>query len=108
MIFTWQCPIMFLSYSVLFFLAGLTILVCTPLIMGHSWDAGYSVSDVIPIRIIPVQFALLTRLEVAMVYLATTAVAGGVFMFCSFWIYHYVDLEHGYGDMDALGPEASG
>ena len=29
-----------------------------------------------------------------MVYLATGALAGAVFMFASFWIYHYVDLEH--------------
>ena len=34
-----------------------------------------------------------------MVYLATLAVAGSVFMFCSFWIYHYVDLDYDSGDM---------
>lgn len=30
-----------------------------------------------------------------MFYLGTTAVAAASFVFCSFWIYHYVDLEHG-------------
>lgn len=40
-----------------------------------------------------------------MVYLATTAVAGSVFMFCSFWIYHYVDLDYGSGDMTKLETE---
>ena len=36
-----------------------------------------------------------------MVYLATTAVAGSVFMSCSFWIYHYVDLDY-YGSEDII------
>lgn len=31
----------------------------------------------------------------AVVYLAVAALAGGAFVFCSFWVYHYVDLEHG-------------
>lgn len=44
MVFTWQCPIMFMSYSVCFYLAGLTIYVCTPLIRGHGWNSGSNVS----------------------------------------------------------------
>lgn len=45
MVFTWQGPLMFMSYSVCTFLAGLTVLVCTPLIRGGSgWTAGHSVS----------------------------------------------------------------
>lgn len=44
MVFTWQCPIMFLAYSVLLFLAGLTILVCTPLIRGNPWGTDSNVS----------------------------------------------------------------
>ena len=38
-----------------------------------------------------------------MVYLATSAFAGAIFMFASFWIYHYVDLDHESGEpeMDA-------
>ena len=31
-------------------------------------------------------------------YLATAAFAGAIFMFASFWIYHYVDLDHDSGD----------
>lgn len=27
-------------------------------------------------------------------FLAVFAIVGAVFMFCSFWIYHYVDLEY--------------
>ena len=45
MIFTWQCSTMVLSYSIIFFLAGLTILVCTPLIRGNGWNSGYNVSE---------------------------------------------------------------
>jgi len=37
MIFLWQCPQMFMSYSVMLFLAGLTALVCTPLIEKQPW-----------------------------------------------------------------------
>lgn len=44
MVFTWQCPIMFMSYSVCSYLAGLTIYVCTPLIRGDGWNAGSNVS----------------------------------------------------------------
>lgn len=29
-----------------------------------------------------------------MVYLVVAAVAGGVFVFCSFWVYHFVDPEY--------------
>jgi len=45
MVFTWQCPIMFMSYSVCFFSAGLTIYVCTPLIRRDSWSANSNVSQ---------------------------------------------------------------
>ncbi len=44
MVFIWQCPFMFLSYSVCFFLAGLTLFVCTPLIRGDKWNTGSNVS----------------------------------------------------------------
>jgi hypothetical protein len=45
MVFTWQCPLMFMSYSVCAFLAGLTVLVCTPLIHRNGgWNEGCNVS----------------------------------------------------------------
>lgn len=72
MVFTWQCPLMFMSYSVCSFLAGITILVCTPLIHREgSWNAGCNI---------------------AVMYLSICSVAGATFVFCGFWIYHYVDL----------------
>ena len=45
MIFTWQCPIMFMSYSVMFFILGLTIFVCTPLVREKEWGTGSNVSN---------------------------------------------------------------
>jgi hypothetical protein len=32
--------------------------------------------------------------QIAVVYLAVAAVASTIFLFCSFWVYHFVDLEH--------------
>ena len=45
MVFTWQCPMMFMSYSVCLFLAGLTLVVCTPLIRGDPWGPQSDVSE---------------------------------------------------------------
>ena len=42
-----------------------------------------------------------------MVYLALTVIALAIFVFCSFWIYHYIDLEHGSGDLAELETETS-
>lgn len=72
MVFTWQCSIMFLSYSICFYLAGLTIFICTPLIRKQMWN---------------------TNSNTAVIYLITSGIAGAAFVFCSFWVYHYVDLE---------------
>ena len=44
MVFIWQCPMMFMSYSLCSFLSGLTIYVCTPLIRGEAWNSGSNVS----------------------------------------------------------------
>jgi hypothetical protein len=50
MVFTWQAPVMFMSYSVCAFLGGLTILVCTPFIRHErEWGSGHNVS--IPLAI---------------------------------------------------------
>ena len=49
---------------------------------------------------------LLTDTQVAVVYLATAALAGAIFMFASFWIYHYVDLEQ--ESRDVAEPETDG
>jgi hypothetical protein len=48
MVFTWQAPIMLMSYSVVFFLTGLTIYVLTPLYDGREFDGDSRVSTTIP------------------------------------------------------------
>jgi hypothetical protein len=40
MVFTWQAPMMLMAYSVIFFLAGLTVYVCTPLFNGEANTPG--------------------------------------------------------------------
>ncbi|KAF2866965.1 hypothetical protein BDV95DRAFT_648059, partial [Massariosphaeria phaeospora] len=74
MVFTWQAPMMFTAYSVCAFLVGLTVLVCTPLMRleEDGWGDGCSI---------------------AVMYLTVSVVAGTSFVFCSFWVYHYVDLD---------------
>ena len=49
MVFLWQCPQMFMSYSFILYLAGLILLVCTPLIKGQKWGPESNVSG-IPLR----------------------------------------------------------
>ena len=46
MIFVWQCPIMFMSYSVWTFVCGMTLYVTTPLIRREwdHWTVGVNVS----------------------------------------------------------------
>lgn len=35
-----------------------------------------------------------------MVYLALGSIAGLIFVFCSYWVYHYVDIEHDISKSD--------
>ncbi|KAH3907617.1 hypothetical protein HBI56_180000 [Parastagonospora nodorum] len=88
MVFAWQCPLMFMSYSVCSFLAGITILVCTPLIQREGgWNDGCNI---------------------AVMYLSVCAIAGTTFVFCGFWIYHYVDLGFDEYHDGSDGEEADG
>lgn len=64
---------MLMSYSVCSFLAGLTILVCTPLLRRTPWN---------------------TESNIAVTYLAVAVITSLIFLFCSFWVYRFVDLEH--------------
>ncbi|KZM24238.1 hypothetical protein ST47_g4621 [Ascochyta rabiei] len=90
MIFTWQAPLMFMSYSVCGFIVGLTVLVCTPFIRdSHSWTTSHNI---------------------AIMYLTVLTCAGTTFVFCSFWVYHYVHLDldaDGTGDLDYIDNDGS-
>ena len=35
-----------------------------------------------------------------MLYLVVAALAGGMFTFCSYWVYRYVDLDHDPGETE--------
>ncbi|KAM7218863.1 hypothetical protein V8F06_005743, partial [Rhypophila decipiens] len=60
-IFTWQCPMMFIAYSTLFYIVGLSVVVLTPLIKEDWGENSY----------------------VAVAYAASTGLAWGLFAFCS-------------------------
>ena len=66
----------------------------------HGFECGLSSQ-----RLLLFVFFLLMIVQVAVFYLAAGALALGIFMFASFWIYHYVDLDHDYAaepDTDAV------
>ena len=44
MVFMWQCPMMFMSYSLTMYLLGLTLYICSPLITG-DWGSNTNVSS---------------------------------------------------------------
>jgi hypothetical protein len=45
MVFTWQAPMMLMAYAVAFFLAGLTVYICTPLFNGEVSTPGAKVRE---------------------------------------------------------------
>lgn len=95
MIFLWQCPQMFMSYSVILFLAGLIVLVCTPLIEKQPWGPESNVG----FQFCSSSFAIWhlstnSDEQTAVIFLSMTGFAFASFVFCSFWVYHYLDLEY--------------
>ncbi|KAM7192476.1 hypothetical protein V8F33_008351, partial [Rhypophila sp. PSN 637] len=69
-IFTWQCPMMFIAYSTLFYIVGLSVVVLTPLIKEDWGENSY----------------------VAVAYAASTGLAWGLFAFCSLGGYSEISL----------------
>ncbi|KAK2600875.1 hypothetical protein N8I77_010379 [Diaporthe amygdali] len=72
MVFTWQAPMMLLSYSLIAFVVGLTICVLTPLYDGRDYDDAC---------------------KVAILYIVFSMFAGSTFVWCSFWEYTFIDLD---------------
>ncbi|KAK3321927.1 hypothetical protein B0H66DRAFT_183417 [Apodospora peruviana] len=70
LLFTWQCPMMFIAYSTLFYVIGLTVVVCTPLIWEPWGPNSYT----------------------AIAYIASTALAWGLFAFCSLGGYSAITM----------------
>lgn len=120
MVFIWQCPIMFMGYAVCAYLAGLTIYVCTPLIRGNKVGEAVNVSLFVSILgVLPPSLSFCfrqaldfiavfleerltteTSKKIAWVYLAASALFGSLFLFCSFWVYHYIDLKTDLEDVE--------
>lgn len=71
MMFVWQCPMMFVSWSWVCFLVGLVLHVCTPLIMDSSTEDS--------------------QRKIAVVFLVNTGLIFATFAWCSFWVYAYID-----------------
>jgi len=81
MVFIWQAPMMLMAYAACFFLIGLTIYVCTPLLNGEVSSPGG---------------------KTGVFYLAVLALSGAIFIYCSFWAYRFIDLDKMVGiDMPA-------
>lgn len=123
MVFTWQAPLMFMSYSVCAFLAGLTVLVGLPILRGDkkgAWgDEGWNVR-MLHYRFLyfPVFCFLFATFavpggnksrrrekessklivvwgeQIAVMYLTAFGAGLAAFVYCSFWVYHYVHVEH--------------
>ncbi|KAL2292875.1 hypothetical protein FJTKL_07928 [Diaporthe vaccinii] len=71
MVFTWQAPMMLLSYSLIGFVMGLTICILTPLYDGRNFDVAC---------------------KIAILYIVFSIFAGVTFVWCSFWEYMFIDL----------------
>jgi hypothetical protein len=100
MVFTWQAPIMLMSYSSILFLMGLTIYVITPLYDGRAFDVESKVSVAFlslekpPSLLISKSEIDTSNYKAAIFYIVFLVFGGGVFVWCSFWAYRFVDL-HG-------------
>lgn len=104
MVFVWQCPIMFMSYSVCLFLLGLTLAVATPLIrlreQGWSTDANVCLTSLKALLV-------LMCTQIAVFYLVTVGAAGALFVLSSFWVYHFVDINADEVDQGGATPTTS-
>ncbi|KAI0193563.1 hypothetical protein EV127DRAFT_360783 [Xylaria flabelliformis] len=78
MVFTWQAPIMLLSYGVIAFLVGVSLYIITPLYTNDQSLGGKPAS---------------------IFYLTALVASGAVFVWSSFWAYKFVSLD---GDEDIL------
>lgn len=67
--FVWQCSIMLIAYSTVFYMVGLSVVVCTPVLENRKWDsASY----------------------MAVVYIVSLGLSVVLFGFCSYGAYDYI------------------
>ena len=94
MVFVWQCPVMFLAYSMLLYLLGLTIYVCTPLIRSDPWAGPSDVCNELFAKCHPrLIFTANSQRQAAIIYLVVSFLTMLAYLFCSYWIYYYIDIE---------------
>ncbi|KAK3947688.1 hypothetical protein QBC32DRAFT_223631 [Pseudoneurospora amorphoporcata] len=74
--FVWQCPIMLITYSTVFYMVGLFVVVCTPVLETRKWGPDS---------------------YVAVVYMASLGVSMSLFGICSYGAYDYIHDDHGPG-----------
>lgn len=79
MVFTWQVPMMFMAYSFLCYIIGLTVMACSPLLQRQPWGP---------------------ESNVAIAYLSTFGVGYGIFIYCSLMGYEQMDVDAGFGIRD--------
>ncbi|KAK3690092.1 hypothetical protein B0T22DRAFT_462978 [Podospora appendiculata] len=77
-VFAWQCPMMFIAYSTVFYMVGLTVVVCTPLIWEDWGPNSY----------------------MAVAYIASMGLSWGLFAFCSLGGYRKISLHDSEDDED--------
>lgn len=103
MVFTWQAPMMLLSYSLIGFLIGLTICVLTPLYDGREYDDACKVCCFLLFHFVGCFSSRMTALitddllklrpvQIAILYIVFSIFAGVTFVWCSFWEYMHIDL----------------
>ncbi|KAK1779626.1 hypothetical protein QBC45DRAFT_441713 [Copromyces sp. CBS 386.78] len=86
--FVWQCPTMLIAYSTVFYMVGLFVVVCTPVLETRKWGPDS---------------------YVAVVYMASLGVSVSLFGICSYGAYDYIHDDHGPGRRlyDELGQRIS-
>jgi hypothetical protein len=84
MLFIWQFPSMTMSYAWVTFLSGLTVYVCTPFITETGWTKHRKVSaSHVALR----SSSLLTRVQIAVVYLGIFGLGFLTYLFSSIFVY---------------------
>lgn len=99
MVFTWQAPMMLLSYSLIGFVMGLTICILTPLYDGRDFDDACKVCILLSFSFVLLlcqpqssRLLILSPVQIAILYIVFSIFAGGTFVWCSFWEYMFIDL----------------
>lgn len=86
---------MLMAYSVVFFLTGLTLYVCTPFFNDEVWTDGAKVNFAISHWFCcrGVDSCIPNILLSSIFYLEMAGISAVIFICCSFWAYKFIDLD---------------